>query len=75
MGWMIFGFVTGIGIETFVRVCSTYERTEPRPERRCPSILPVVRVPRRICGAQEVKKGVVYGLHKARGSSHTWQGD
>lgn len=30
MGWLIFGFLTAIGIETFFRVSSKYE---PQPKR------------------------------------------
>lgn len=36
MGWILFGFLTALGIESFIRVAHSYERTEPRrqPQHR-----------------------------------------
>lgn len=40
MGWILFGFLTGLCIEGFFRVASNYERVERAPQKRVQVSLP-----------------------------------
>jgi hypothetical protein len=35
MGWILFGFLTAVGVETFIRITSSYQREEqPRTRQQ-----------------------------------------
>jgi hypothetical protein len=53
MGWIFFGFMTALGIETFIRVAGKYERVEPRPQRKVQVSFPWY-----------VNLGAAYGIYR-----------
>ena len=40
MGWFIFGLLSAFGVETFIRICSNYERVEKPPQKRVQVSMP-----------------------------------
>ncbi len=40
MIWILFGFLSALGIETFIRLANNYERSETRPVRKVQVSMP-----------------------------------